>query len=231
MTETPLELTGETAKKATLRDPVSGLIHLGAAVAALIGLIALLVMGWGNSTRELSLLIYGLSLILLFLASAAYHMVNSGPEVIKRLRRADHSAIYLLIAGTYTPICLSFFTGFWRWGPLAIVWIMAVVGVTVKLFIMAPRWVSAGIYLVMGWLSILAAKAILSAMPISAIVWLVAGGVLFTVGAVVYVTKKPDPWPGVFGFHEVWHIFVILGCLVHFILIAAFEQAPRRRFE
>jgi hemolysin III len=209
-----------------LRDPVSGLIHLGAAVAALIGLIALLVMGRGNATKELSLFIYGLSLILLFAASAAYHMVNSGPEVIKRLRRIDHSAIYLLIAGTYTPICLSFFTGFWRWVPLAIVWIMAVVGVTVKLFIIAPRWVSAVIYLMMGWLSVLAAKAILSAMPISAIVWLVAGGVLFTVGAVVYLTKKPNPWPGVFGFHEVWHVFVIFGCLAHFILIAAYVAAP-----
>ena len=221
------ELTAETARKATLRDPVSGLIHLGAAVVALFGLIALLVLGRGNATRQVSLFIYGLSLILLFSASAAYHLVNSRPEVIKRLRRADHSAIYLLIAGTYTPICLSFFTGFWRWGPLTIVWIAAVVGVTVKLFIMAPRWVSALIYLLMGWLSLLAARAILSAMPTSAIAWLVAGGVLFSVGAVVYLTKRPDPWPGVFGSHEVWHIFVIFGCLAHFILIAAYIAAPQ----
>jgi len=227
MIETPLPSSKETAKKPLLRDPVSGLIHLGAAVAALIGLIALLVMGRGNAVKAASLLIYGLSLILLFSASAAYHLVNSEPERIKRLRRADHAAIYLLIAGTYTPICLSFFTGFWRWGPLVIVWIMAIVGVTVKLFIMAPRWVTAGIYLVMGWLSVLAARAILSSMPTGAIVWLVMGGVLFTVGAVVYLTKKPDPWPGVFGFHEVWHIIVIFGCLAHFILIAAFVAAPQ----
>ncbi len=227
MPETVLELDEKTARRSILRNPVSGLTHLGAAVVALIGLIALLVMGWGNPTRALSLFVYGLSLILLFSASAAYHLVNSNPERIKRLRKADHSAIYLLIAGTYTPICLAFFSGFWRWGLLTIVWIAAVVGVTVKLFFIAPRWVSVVIYLLMGWLSVLAAKVILRAMPISAIAWLVMGGVLFTLGAVVYLTKKPNPWPGVFGFHEVWHIFVIFGCLAHFILIAAFVAAPQ----
>ena len=220
------EAPGPTAKKAILRDPASGLIHLGATAAAVIGLVALLVMGRGNAVRELSLLVYGLSLILVFAASTAYHLVNSGPEVTKRLRRVDHSAIYLLIAGTYTPICLAFFTGFWRWVPLTLVWIAAIVGVTVKLFIIAPRWVSAVIYLLMGWLSLLAARAILINMPAGAIFWLVAGGVIFTLGAVVYMTRKPDPWPGVFGFHEVWHIIVILGCLAHFILIAAYIAAP-----
>lgn len=206
-----------------LRDPVSGLTHLGAAIAAAVGLVVLLYLGRGNTLKEVSLLVYGISLILMFLASALYHMIKSRPEVIQRLRKFDHSAIYLLIAGTYTPICLHFFSGFWRWGLLGIIWGMALAGIGVKLFVIkAPRWVTAGIYLLMGWLAISAFREMLQSMPVSALVWLLVGGLFFTVGAVVYITKKPDFWPGIFGFHEVWHIFVILGCLSHFILVAAF---------
>jgi hemolysin III len=210
-------------RQSILRDPVSGLTHLGAAIAAWVGLIALLIMSWGNTTKGISLLIYGLSLVMMFSASAAYHLINSSPVAIKRLRKVDHLAIYLLIAGTYTPICLYFFSGFWSWGLLLIIWSMALVGVIVKLFVIkAPRWVTAGVYLVMGWLGMLAIKEIWTIMPANAIFWLALGGVLFTLGCVVYIAKKPDPWPGLFGFHEIWHIFVILGCLAHFILVAAF---------
>jgi hemolysin III len=206
-----------------LREPVSGLIHLGAAIAAVFGLAWLLVMGRGSAAKEASLAVYGASLILMFASSASYHMVKSGPRVIRLLRRLDHSAIYLLIAGTYTPICMHFFSGFWKWGLMAIVWLIAAAGITVKVFIMkAPRWVDAGIYLIMGWLAVAAIKEIVSTMPLGALVWMLLGGIFFTIGAVVYMLKKPDFFPGVFGFHEVWHIFVILGCACHFILIAAF---------
>ena len=207
----------------SLRDPISGLTHLGAAVAAFFGLIALLIMGWGNPTREISLLVYGLSLIIMFSASAAYHLVNSGLAVTQWLRKIDHSAIYILIAGTYTPVCLNFFSGFWKWGLPLIIWLMAIAGVIIKLFVIkAPRWVTAGVYLVMGWFMVLAIQEVLQTMPVGAIAWMVTGGLLFTLGAVVYIAKKPDPGPGRFGFHEIWHIFVILGCLAHYILIAAF---------
>jgi hemolysin III len=223
MTTSPSKLDMRETKRPIFREPVNGLTHLGAAVASLIGLIALLIWGWGNPIKEISLLIYGLSLILMFSASATYHMVYSSPGVSTWLRKIDHTAIYLLIAGTYTPICLNYLTGFWSYGLLIIIWIMALAGVIVKLFVIkAPRWVTAGIYLAMGWLSILFIRQILSSMPASAIAWLVMGGLLFTLGSVIYVIKKPDPWPDVFGFHEIWHIFVILGCLAHFILIAVF---------
>jgi hemolysin III len=205
------------------RDPVSGLTHLGAAVAASFGLAALLWLGRSDPAKELSLLIYGLSLVQLFAASAAYHLARVGPAVLLRLRKADHSAIYLLIAGSYTPICLHFFGGFWRWGLLGIIWLMALSGVVVKLFVIrAPRWVTAGIYLVMGWMSVLAVQEMLASMPAGALAWLVAGGLFYTVGAVVYMLKKPDFYPGRFGFHEIWHIFVILGALSHFIVVAVF---------
>ncbi len=183
-------------------------------------------MGWGDLAKVLSLLIYGLSLIAMFSASATYHLVNKGPGVLGWLRKLDHSAIYLLIAGTYTPICLHFFTGFWSWGVLVVIWGMALTGVIVKLFVInAPRWITAGVYLVMGWLGILGFKEIIATMPAPAIAWLVLGGLLFTAGAVIYVLKKPNPWPGVFGFHEIWHIFIILGCLAHYILIATYIAA------
>ena len=205
------------------RDPVSGLTHFFSAILALVGLVVLLFLGRGDAEKEISLLIYGISLILMLSASAAYHLVNARPAILLWLRKMDHTAIYLLIAGTYTPICLFYFTGFWRSGFLAIIWGMALVGILVKLFLIrAPRWVTAGIYLLMGWLSILAVREIITRMPAPALFWLVLGGLAYTAGAMVYILKKPDFFPGVFGFHEVWHIFVILGCLAHFLLIAIF---------
>lgn len=206
-----------------LRDPVSGLMHLGAAAVAALGMIGLVYLGRDSAAKQFSLFVYGLSLVLMFSASATYHLVNSKPNVMRFLRKIDHSAIYFLIAGTYTPICFFFFTGFWQWGILTIVWTMAVVGIVVKLFwLNAPRWITVGIYLVMGWLGILAIREMLGSMPTGAILWLISGGLFFTIGAVVYGLKKPDWYPGVFGFHELWHIFVILGCLCHFIVIAAY---------
>ncbi|MDL1898911.1 hemolysin III family protein, partial [Anaerolineae bacterium CFX7] len=159
----------------------------------------------------------------MFAASATYHLVNASPATLQFLRKLDHSAIYLIIAGTYTPICLYFFTGFWQWGMVTLIWLFALVGILVKLvFIHAPRWLTVVIYLVMGWLGLVAIPEMVNAMPPGAIAWLLAGGIFFTLGALVYALKKPDWYPNVFGFHELWHIFVILGVLCHFILIAAY---------
>jgi hemolysin III len=206
-----------------LREPVSGLTHLGAAVAAAAGLALLLLAGRDSLVKELSLAVYGASLVLMFSASAAYHLVKAKPEVVRLLRKVDHSAIYLLIAGTYTPICLHFFSGFWQWGMVAVIWTLAILGILVKLFMMnAPRWLAAGLYLLMGWLALAAAREIPAAVPPGALLALLLGGVFFTVGAVVYITRRPDLRPGAFGFHEVWHIFVILGCLCHFALMALY---------
>lgn len=203
-----------------LREPVNGLTHFFTAIAALGGLIALLVIGWGNPGKEVSLTVYGVSVILLFAASATYHMVKARPAVIEVLRKFDHSAIYLLIAGTYTPICFNMFSGFWQWGMLTIIWSLAAVGIIVKIFVIkAPRWVSAGVYVVMGWLCVIALQEMLTALPAGALIWLAVGGIIYTFGAVVYITKIFDFVPGKFGFHEVWHIFVMLGALAHFIAV------------
>lgn len=210
-----------------LREPVNGLMHLTAAILALLGLVWLLILAHDNLLKVVALLIYGLSLVLMFSSSAAYHLVDAGPRSMLLLRKLDHTAIYALIAGTYTPICLHFFSGFWAWGVLAIVWALALGGIVLKLFVIkTPRGLTAGIYLAMGWLSIMAIRQMLLFMPVGALVWLLLGGLFFTVGAVVYISKKPVLFPGVFGFHEVWHIFVVLGCLSHFIFMAAYVAPP-----
>ena len=206
--------------KLKLREPINALTHLVAAGISFIGFFVLLFFGWGDISKVVTFLIYGISLILLFLASGIYHSAISQDSTLLKLRKFDHSAIYLLIAGTYTPICIHFFSGFWQYGMVALIWGLAIIGVLVKIFIInSPRWITAGIYLMMGWLAIIGVQEIIRTMPIPAIFWLVIGGLMYTIGALIYITKKLDIKPGVFGFHEVWHVFVILGAFSHFFVI------------
>jgi len=203
-----------------LREPVNSLTHWAGALLALIGLVALLIVGWSTPAKIISLAIYGVSLVFLFSASATYHMVQVKDKALEVFRKIDHAAIYVLIAGTYTPFCVNAFDGFWKWGMLSIIWSLAVIGIVVKIFIIrAPRWLNAGIYIVMGWLSVAAVGEMLDALPAWVLVWMLIGGITYTLGAVVYITKIFNFKPGVFGFHEVWHIFVLLAALAHFIAV------------
>ena len=203
-----------------IREPVNSLTHWAAAVLALIGLIALLTVSWGTPAKVISVAIYGTSLIFLFSASATYHTVNRKEKVLEIFRKVDHAAIFLLIAGTYTPFCVLGFSGFWQWGMLTSVWSLALIGIVVKIFYShSPRWLNAGIYVLMGWIGIAAAGQIFTALPLWVIGWLVAGGVIYTLGAVVYSTKLFNFVPGVFGFHEIWHIFVMIAAAAHFVAI------------
>lgn len=212
-----------------MREPVNGLTHLGGAVAALFGQVALLIIGWPGTIKIISLLVYGLSLILLFLASATYHLTKAKPAILQILRKLDHSAIYLLIAGTYTPFCMNAFTGFFRWGLLAIIWILALVGIIGKMFNdKAPRWMNATVYVVMGWLCVTAAGQMTGELSKNTLTWLIGGGLLYTVGAFIYATKLFNFIPGKFGFHEVWHIFVLLGATAHFISVMTMLITPFR---
>ena len=203
-----------------LREPVNSLTHWAGALLALGGLIALLIIGWDTPAKIISLAIYGVSLIAMFSAGATYHMVRVKDRALEVFRKVDHAAIYLLIAGTYTPFCVNAFEGFWKWGMLTIIWSLAVIGIVVKVFyIRAPRWLNAGIYLVMGWLALAAAGQMLAALPAWVLTWLIVGGVLYTLGAVVYITKIFNFKPGVFGFHEMWHIFVLLAAAAHYVAV------------
>jgi hemolysin III len=203
-----------------LREPVNSLTHWGGAILALVGLIALLIIGWDTPAKIISFTIYGVSLIFMFSASATYHMVRVKDKALEIFRKIDHAAIYVLIAGTYTPFCINAFEGFWKWGMLSIIWSLAIIGIVVKIFyIRAPRWLNAGIYIVMGWLSVLSAGEMLAALPAWVFIWLITGGVIYTLGAIVYMTKIFNFKPGVFGFHEVWHIFVLLAAAAHFVAV------------
>ena len=202
------------------REPVNSLTHWAGALFALGGLIALLIIGWDTPAKIISLAIYGVSLIAMFSASATYHMVRVKDRALEIFRKVDHAAIYLLIAGTYTPFCVNAFEGFWKWGMLTIIWSLAAIGIIVKVFyIRVPRWLNAGIYLVMGWLALAAAGQMLAALPAWVLTWLIIGGVLYTLGAVVYITKIFNFKPGVFGFHEMWHIFVLLAAAAHYVAV------------
>lgn len=203
-----------------IREPVNSLTHWAGAILALVGLIALVIIGWGTPAKVVSLIIYGASLIFLFAASATYHMVQVKEKTQETYRKIDHAAIYFLIAGTYTPFCINAFTGFWKWGMLTIIWTLAIIGIGVKVFIIrAPRWLNAGIYLIMGWLCVGAGGQLLAALPAWVLTWLIIGGVLYSIGAIIYITKIFDFMPGVFGFHEIWHIFVLLAAAAHFVAV------------
>jgi hemolysin III len=203
-----------------LREPVNSLTHWAGAILALAGLIALLIVGWGTPAKVVSLIIYGASLIFLFSASATYHMVRAKDKALEIFRKIDHAAIFCLIAGTYTPFCINAFTGFWKWGLLITIWSLAIIGISVKIFIIrVPRWLNAGIYLAMSWLVVGASGQLLAALPAWVLTWLIIGGVIYTLGAIVYITKIFNFKPGVFGFHEVWHIFVLLAAAAHFVAV------------
>jgi len=186
---------------------------------AALGLGVLLATAWsaGRIDQLVAFGVFGLSLIALYAASALYHLLPLSPSGVARLRRLDHMAIFVLIAGTYTPFCLLALDGGWRWGLLALIWGLALCGVLLKLLWMdASRWLSVVLYLGMGWVAVIAAPALFRAVPPDGITWMLAGGLVYSAGALVYGLKRPNPVPGTFGFHEVWHLFVIAGSACHF---------------
>jgi hemolysin III len=204
----PQSADGEVA--AALKPLLRGWFHAVAAVAAVLFTVALGWRGRGDSGRLIAYLVFGLSTVLLYTVSALYHIGNWTPAVRRRLNMFDHANIFLQIAGTYTPLCVVVLSG--RWGAilLAAVWIqaftgMALTGATVR----TPQWVMPAVCIAMGWMVILAFPALIHRLPAGAIATLVLGGVLYTAGAAVYALRRPDPFPRVFGFHEIFHLFVI----------------------
>ncbi|NTV36505.1 MAG: hemolysin III family protein [Anaerolineaceae bacterium] len=205
-----------------IREPVNGLTHLVGAVLALIGTIFLLVpaIRSGNTVQVLAFAIYGASLIALYTASGLYHSLRLSEPGTRTLRRLDHTMIYILIAGSYTPICLIPLRGAWGWSLLGVIWGLALAGLFVSLFYLnKPRWLTAGIYILMGWLAVVAFIPLLRQVPPAGIFLMVLGGVIYTGGAVVYALKRPNFKPGIFGFHELWHLFVMAGSAAHFMMM------------
>lgn len=206
-----------------LREPVNSLTHLAGALLSLVALVLMLVLVWGDPWKMLAFALYGVSMVVLYTASTLLHSLRVRPEVERALRIFDHAAIFGLIAGTYTPVTLVTLKAYSPTLGVAlfsVAWGFALLGIVFKIvWIDAPRWLSTGLYLLMGWLAIVAARPLLQALPPGGLLWLALGGLFYTVGALVYASKRPDPYPGVFGYHELWHLFVLAASGCHFIMM------------
>jgi len=203
--------------------PWSAITHGIGAVLALIGTILLLLRaqavggtGWHYATFSL----YGLSMVGLYIASTLYHCINTSIRGRIALRKFDHTSIYFLIAGTYTPICLLPLRGPWGWSLFGVIWVLALAGLALSLlWINAPRWVTAGIYIFMGWLALIAIYPLSISLSAKGLFWLLSGGVLYTIGGILYALKWPGKNKPKFGCHEVFHIFILMGSICHFLLM------------
>jgi len=185
-----------------------------------IGTIVLFVISTGDISSQIVSLIYGASGIFLFSASFFYHSRKQLENGCSLWRKLDHTAIFVLIAGTYTPICYLYLEGNMKWGILIAQWALVVGGTLFKfLFINAPRVIGTLIYLVMGWIVLIPIVTLVDTMPRVGLVLLGAGGLLYTIGAVIYALKRPNPWPGFFGFHEIFHLFISGGAILHLAMI------------
>lgn len=211
-----------------VRDPYDGLrpwsaiTHGIGAVLAIVGTVLLLfrAVQIENVALVPLFLIYGLSMIGLYTASTLYHCLNTSPAGRIALRKYDHCSIYLLIAGSYTPICLTALKE--HGGPvlLASVWGLAIVGLILTIAKLGiPRWLTSVIYLFMGWLAIFAIVPLRQALPPSGFFWLLAGGLAYTAGGILYAVKWPGRNNPRFGCHEIFHLFILLGSILHFILM------------
>lgn len=199
-----------------IREPFNGASHLVGLLLGGAGTVLLLRMAHG-SAQVIALSIYCATLILLYAASALYHTLPLQERQLRVLRTLDHIAIYFLIAGTYTPIALITLNSRLGWILLASVWLIALAGVPFKLFYLdAPVWLSTSTYLVMGYLAMVAVVPLAQAVHLGGLLWLVTGGIAYTIGAVIYSRRRPDPFPGVFGHHEIWHVLVLIGSACHF---------------
>jgi len=201
------------------QEKISYYSHLAGMVAAIAGTVYLIYAARTSAALVLVASVYGFSVALLFSASAAYHASKQSENELSLWRTLDHSAIFFMIAGTYTPVCYVYLSGYWRWSVIIIQWALVIAGLFLKFFYLkAPRHFSTAIYLLMGWIGIAAIKEFLTTMPPDALFYLFAGGISFTVGAVFYAIEKPVFRPG-FGFHEIFHLFVLLGGLFHYLLV------------
>jgi len=208
-----------------LREPVNGLTHFFGIILALIFLGTLLTRKSPAVTdiHIIAFSIFSASQFFLFLASTLYHWVPATDKKLEVLRKIDHIMIFISIAGSYTPICLITLEGTLGLITLAVVWSIALAGFFIKVFwLHAPRKLYTAIYLAMGWSVILIIYPLYNAMPEGGMFWLILEAIFYTVGASIYAFKKPDPYPGVMGFHEIFHIFILLGAFSHYYLLLKF---------
>lgn len=206
-----------------VREPINGFTHLAGAILSFAGLLAMVIkasMTSGSMLAITSVIVFGISMILLYSASATYHMVVARDKVIAFLRRLDHSMIFILIAGTYTPFCLISLNGMTGWVLFSIVAFVALAGVLFKMiWFNAPRWLSTIIYIGLGWVVIVVAKPLSVSLSTTGLFLLILGGIFYTIGGIIYATKPKFLEFKHLGFHEIFHIFIMLGSTAHFFCV------------
>lgn len=208
----------------TIREPGSALTHFIGMMMAVFAAMPLLVKAAvsGGHVTLTAMTIFMASMILLYGASATYHSVNLTGTKLKLFRKLDHMMIFVLIAGSYTPVCLIVLGGASGYTLLALVWGIALAGMLIKAFwITCPKWFSSLIYIAMGWVCVLVFGQLLDTLPTAAFLWLLAGGIIYTVGGVIYALKLPlfNAHHRYFGSHEIFHLFVMGGSICHFIFM------------
>lgn len=204
------------------REIVSGLTHLFAAICAAFGWLWLLSITRDNPSQMSVMFLYGLSLVMLFIASARLHLSQGTYEVMVRLRKFDHAAIYFAIGGTYTPLIVILIDGVWQWITLIAIWAICLVGIYWKLRLLKGHESSTAstvIYVLVGWFAALCAPLWLPHVDIWTLMLLIAGGVVYSIGAVIFALERPNLGKH-FGFHELWHVLVMIASLLHFIAIS-----------
>lgn len=212
-----------------MHHPVRGFLHGTAAVFSVVGMIVLAVQTAWDLPRMVTMIVFGVSMVALYTTSSLYHSVPWKERWKKRMQRFDHSMIFLLVAGTYTPIAFNVLTGSWKWITLGVVWAIAVFGILQKmLFPDVGNWLSMTLYMVMGWFAIIPVRELFDRLPLEAMVLLIVGGASYSVGMILLVSKRPSLFPRVFSYHEVFHVLVISGTLLHFLMIL-FYVAPVER--
>lgn len=204
------------------KELTSAFTHLGGAVLGLIGTVFFLIGDKiSNAATAAAFLIFGISMILLYSTSTAYHLIDKSKQKAKLImRKLDHIMIFVFVAGSYTPICLLVLNHDVGYKMLTLVWSITIIGAIIKLFwITAPNWVSSLLYIGMGWLAVLVLSPLVNTMATGGIVWLLAGGLFYTVGGFIYGIKRPNISKKYFGFHELFHIFVLAGSLCHYMMM------------
>jgi hemolysin III len=207
---------------AQLRPRLRGVFHQYAFFVS-IGFGALLISGASGASERASAIVFAAALAAMFGVSALYHRLTWQPRARRLMRRLDHTAIYLLIAATYTPFVLLALSGAWRWTLLPIVWGGALAAIVFKLaWVDAPKWLDAAIGMSLGWIGIVGLPPLWAHSGPTGVGLLALGGVLYTVGAVIYAGRRPDPAPAVFGYHELFHLFVIAAAACQYAAVALF---------
>ncbi|MCI8825723.1 MAG: hemolysin III family protein [Lachnospiraceae bacterium] len=210
-----------------LKDPGSAITHFIGMMMALFAALPLMLRAVHNPDRIhiLSLLVFIVSMVLLYAASTLYHSLNLSEKMNRILKKTDHMMIFVLIAGTYTPICLNVLDKETGIPLLGLVWLIAAVGIIIKaFFVYCPKWFSSLLYIGMGWLCVLVFSRLLNEMSNEAFGWLLAGGIIYTIGGIIYALKLPvfNSLHKNFGSHEIFHLFVMAGSFCHFVLMYCF---------